>query len=245
MKFVRKIFALCVFLFTGSALMAQDTIPLADTTRNPKIFISGFGGIISETSVLNGSISECVGAGGALTLNHYFYLGGYGLTMTSNHYITDLIIPLEHAFYDSTSQYFYYGKKVRTNLNHAGFWVGGIFFPKKRVHLGISTKIGWGRIHLIEGVQNTYITNTTLVTYRLDYAANKVFVITPEIEVEVGITSWLKCHLGIGYRYISGVTFDRYKDFKFNSYQISFGLYFGGFYNKEPVIEIQPEPQEE
>lgn len=238
----RKIFALCVFLFAGSALMAQDTIPLADTAKNPKIFISGFGGIISETSVLNGSISECVGAGGALTLNHYFYLGGYGLTMTSNHYITDLIIPLENAYYDSISQYFYYGKKVRTNFSHAGIWVGGIFFPKKRFHVGISSRFGWGTIHLTEGENNSYIYTTNS---RLEYSTDKVFVITPQIELDVAITSWLKCNIGVGYRYVSGIDYDRYKDFNFNTPQISIGLFFGGFYNKEPEIEVQPEPQEE
>ena len=241
MNLKRKIFALCVLLFTGSALMAQDTIPLADTVKNPKIFISGFGGIISETSGLHNNISDCIGAGGALTLNHYFYLGGYGLTMTSNHYITDLVIPIEYA-YDSASQYFYNGKKVRTSFSHAGLWVGGIFFPKKRFHLGISSRFGWGTIHLTEGENNSYIYTTN---YRLEYSNDKVFVITPQLELDVAITSWLKCNVGLGYRYVTGIDYDRYKEFNFSTPQISIGLFFGGFYNKDPVIEIQPDPEEE
>jgi hypothetical protein len=241
MNFRRKIFSLCVLGFACSALMAQDTIPLADTAKNPKIFISGFGGILSETSVLHGSISECVGAGGALTLNHYFYLGGYGLTMTSNHFLTDLVIPLEYA-YDSISQYFYYGKKVRTTFSHAGIWAGVIFFPKKRFHLGISSRFGWGTIHLTEGENNSYIYTTNS---RLEYSTDKVFVITPQLELDVAITSWLKCNVGVGYRYVSGIDYNRYKDFDFNTPQISIGLFFGGFYNKEPVSEILLEPQEE
>jgi hypothetical protein len=238
---MRKIFALCVFLFAVSALMAQDTISIADTVKKPKIFISGFGGIISETSVLNGSISECIGAGGALSLNHYFYIGGYGLTLTSNHNITDLVIPLEYA-YDSASQYYYYGKKVRTSFSHAGLWVGGVFFPKKRFHLGISSRFGWGTIHLTEGENNSYIYSTN---YRLEYSTDKVFVITPQIELDVAITSWLKCNVGFGYRYVSGIDYDRYKEFEFSAPQLTIGLFFGGFYNKEPEIDVQPEPEEE
>jgi hypothetical protein len=241
MNLMRKIFAFYVLLHASITLMAQDTIPLADTAKNPKIFISGFGGIISETSGLHGNISDCIGAGGALTLNHYFYLGGYGLTMTSNHYITDLVIPIENA-YDSVSQYFYYGKKVRTTFSHAGIWVGGIFFPKKIMHLGISSRFGWGTIHLTEGENNSYIYTTNS---RLEYSTDKVFVITPQIELDIAITSWLKCNIGVGYRYVSGIDYDRYKDFDFNTPQISIGLFFGGFYNKEPVSEIQPESQDE
>jgi hypothetical protein len=80
---------------------------------------------------------------------------------------------------------------------------------------------------------------------RLDYTNDKVFVLTPEIELEVAVTSWLKCNLGVGYRYVSGVDFDRYKDFKFSAPQITFGIYFGGFYNKEEGRENLTEPEEE
>jgi hypothetical protein len=232
---MKKIVFLFVLLLGAYNIMAQDSIP----EKEHKVNLSGFGGIMSATSILNKGIAECVGAGGALSINHYFYIGGYGLSLTSKHIIRDLIM---HNHDDSL---FYYSKAVRVNFSHAGLWIGGIFFPKKLVHLGISTKIGWGRIHMLEGEYNSYVTNTTVVSYRLDYATNKVFVITPEIEVEFGITSWLKAHLGIGYRYVSGVKFDRYKDYKFNTPEITVGIYFGGFYGKSEKEEIQTEPEEE
>jgi hypothetical protein len=238
MNFVRKILACSILLFAGNLLMAQDTIPTADTARNPRIFISGFGGILSETSGLHGNISDCIGAGGALTLNHYFYLGGYGLTMTSNHFITDLIIPEPYAYGDSM---YYYDKKVRTTFSHAGLWVGGIFFPKKRVHLGISSRFGWGSIHLTEGENNSYIYTTNA---RLEYSTDKVFVVTPQLELDIALTSWLKCNIGVGYRYVSGIDYDRYKEFKFSTPQITIGIFFGGFYSKNEFVETSSETEE-
>jgi hypothetical protein len=226
----------CILLLMGYRLFAQDTISVADTIKNPKIFISGFGGILSETSLLRNDMAECIGAGGALSMNNYLFIGGYGLSLTSSHTIKDLVMPND---FDSM---YYFGKPLRTNFSHAGIWMGGIFFPKKRVHLGISARLGWGNIHLTESENNSYIYNKNS---RLDYTNDKIFVITPEVEVEVAITSWLKCNVGIGYRYVSGIDFDRYKDFKFSSPQFTFGIYFGGFYSKEEVTEILFEPEEE
>jgi hypothetical protein len=235
---MRKILALFVLLSAGNALKAQDTLNVADTLKNPKIFISGFGGILSETSGLKNGIAECIGAGGALSINNYFFIGAYGLSLTSKHTINDLILTQEN---DSM---YYFGKALRTNFSHAGIWIGAIFFPKKRIHLGISSRFGWGNIHLTESENNSYIYNTNS---RLDFTNDKVFVVTPEIELEVAIASWLKCNVGFGYRYVSGVDFEKYKAFKFNSPQFTVGIYFGGFYNKDEGIEIQsePEPEEE
>ncbi len=236
MNVMKKIFALSILMLSGTALMAQDTIPVADSLKDPKIFISGFGGIISETSILHKGISECIGAAGALTLNHYLFVGAYGLSLTSKNTITDLV--MHNNIADST----FFGEKLRLNFTHAGLWAGVIFFPKKTVHLGISSRLGWGSIRLVKADVN-YINNAN---YLLDYMNDKVMVVTPEIDIEVAITSWLKCNIGLGYRFVTGVEMARYKDFKFNTPQLTFGLYFGGFYNKEDNSpNNQSENQEE
>ncbi len=228
---MKKILTLLLLLISLANLSAQDTTAVKYLVNNPKVSISGFGGILSETSILNNKISECVGAGGALTITDYFFIGGYGLTLTSNNYITDLVIPQDHPL-DST----FVGQKLRTNFSHAGIWVGGIFFPKKRFHIGLSTRIGWGSVHL-EKADVAYVNNANFL---LDYTNNKVFVLTPQLEFEVNITSWLKFNLGVGYRYVSGVNFDRFKSFNFNTPQVTVGLYFGGFASKEKDDDETP-----
>ncbi|HOY32740.1 MAG TPA: hypothetical protein PKW80_12755 [Bacteroidales bacterium] len=212
----------CV-LFTFS-LPAQDTVQATQQEKSPKVRLSGFGGLISETFILKKQVSEALGAGGALMINNYFFLGAYGLTTVSNHTIKDLIIPDEFLL-DGRPLY-YYGKPLRINFGHAGIWLGGIFYPGKRVHFGISSRFGWGNIHLTDSVNNSYINN---VDYRLEYTNDKIFVISPRIELEINITSWLKTNIGLGYNFVTGIGFDRYKDCRFSSPQLTIGLYFGGF----------------
>ena len=233
---MRKFFSIVLFLLAATVAMSQDTVSEKYLLKNSKVVVSGFGGVMSETSQLNHNISDCIGAGGALSINQYFFIGAYGLSLTSKHNINDLVM---HNNYADSS---FYGQKLRTNFTHAGIWTGFIFFPKKAVHLGINTRIGWGSIRLVKA-DVAYVNN---VNYLLDYMHDKVFVITPQVDVEVAITSWLKCSLGVGYRFVQGVDFLRYKDFNFNTPQITVGVCFGGFFSKEdnaetPTIEEEKE----
>lgn len=232
---MKRIVSIFLLFLCVSGVMAQDTIK----DSIPKVFISGFGGVMFETSKLDNSISECIGAAGALTINHYFFIGAYGLSLTSKKYIDDLILPPDVAP-DSALSMQFYGKDLRLNFSHAGIWTGFILFPKKIVHLGINTRIGWGNIHLSKP-DISYVNNAN---YYLDYTNDKVFVVTPEIDVDVAITSWFKFNVGLGYRFVNGVEFDRYKDYNFNTPQITVGLYFGGFYSKEGYAEPQIEEED-
>lgn len=216
------------FIFFAFSLQAQDTLQTTQQEKSPKVMLSGFGGLISETSFLKNQLSEALGAGGALMINNCFFLGGYGLTTVSNHTIKDLIIPDEYLQDDRPLYYF--GKPLRINYGHAGIWMGGIFFPDKRVHFGVSSRFGWGNIHLTDSVNNSYIHN---VDYRLEYTNDKIFVISPRIELEINITSWLKANIGLGYNFVTGIDFDKYKQCKFSSPQLSVGIYFGGFSDRD------------
>lgn len=228
-----------LLVLISSVIQAQEKDSVKYLIKNSAFQISGFGGIISESSFLRNSLSECVGAAGALSFNHYLYIGAYGLNLSSNHNINDLVMSQQ---FDSL---YYYGKPLKTSFNHAGLWLGAVFFPKKKLHLGINARIGWGSIRLIEKANNSYINN---VNYRLDYTIDKVFVFTPQIDLDISLTSWLKCTVGVGYRFVSGVSFDRYKDFNFSTPQVSIGLFFGGFFNRsgdEPEINNTSEETEE
>ena len=229
---MKKLLAIVFIMYLSPFLKAQDTT----VYKNPKIFISGLGGLLSETSVLKNSLSECIGAAGALSFNHYAYIGAYGVSLVSNHKIDDLVMP-----HDFDSMY-YFGKPLRTNFSHAGIWLGGVIFPKKTLQLIINARIGWGSIHLTEAENNSYIYN---VNNRLEFTNDKIFVFTPEIGMGIRITSWLQCQIGIGYRFVSGVDFYRYTDYKFNAPQLGIGLYFGGFYNKNGDEEAPIEAKEE
>ncbi|MBP8040754.1 MAG: hypothetical protein KAZ36_02455 [Bacteroidales bacterium] len=234
MKHLAVLFLCVLFSFS---LSAQDTVQTTPQEKSPKVRLSGFGGLISETFFLKNQVAEALGAGGALMINNYFFLGGYGLTTVSNHTIKDLIIPDEFLLDDRPT--YYYGKPLRINYGHAGIWVGGVFFPGKRVHFGVSSRFGWGNIQLTDSVNNSYINN---VDYRLEFTNDKIFVISPRIELEINITSWLKTNIGFGYNFVTGIDFDRFKECKFSSPQLSIGIYFGGFSDRDE--EVNPEDDE-
>jgi len=224
-------------LFSFS-LWAQDTLQTTQQEKSPKVRLSGFGGLISETFILKKQFSEALGAGGALMINNCFFLGGYGLTTVSNHTIKDLIIPDEFLLNDQPL--YYYGKPLRINYGHAGIWMGGVFFPGKRVHLGISSRFGWGNIHLTDSVNNSYIDH---VDYRLEFTNDKIFVISPRLELEINITSWLKTNIGFGYNFVTGIDYDMYKKCKFSSPQLSIGIYFGGFSDRDDDTGDMPDEE--
>ena len=205
------IMLICLLLTTLFASAQTDT---AAGGRKSRIWLSGFGGVTAETSSIKSSISESLGAGGALTINNFFFLGGYAVGLTTNHYVDDLQDTL------------YRGKQLRLNFSHAGIWTGFIIMPRKRVHIGISSRFGWGHIYLAEKYNNSFIYN---YNSGLDYTNDKIFVISPQVELEVNITSWLKFNMGVGYRIVTGIDFELYKSYNFNYPQITFGFYFGGF----------------
>jgi len=80
------------------------------------------------------------------------------------------------------------------------------------------------------------------VDYRLEFTNDKIFLISPRIELEINITSWLKTNIGFGYNFVTGIDFDRFKECKFSSPQLSIGIYFGGFSDRDE--EVNPEDDE-
>jgi len=220
---MKKVLALILFLFTVYIVFPQDTTQLVPSEKNPKIRISGFGGVLSETSILRKHLAESLGAGGALMINNYFFIGGYAMGMASNQYIDDLVMPTPDSMY-------YNGTSLRINYSHAGFWIGGIFFHEKTVHFGVSTRLGWGHIYLTDKYNTSYIYDENS---KLNYTNDKVFVISPQVELEIKITPWLKTNIGLGYNFVTGVNFDRFKQSNFNAPQLTIGIYFGGFSDKD------------
>lgn len=78
-------------------------------------------------------------------------------------------------------------------LGHGGFWLGGTFRPYKVVHLYGSARIGWGAVEIPVGEPG--------VSFK---ELDKVFVVTPEIGVELNVTRWFRIGATGGYRILRG-----------------------------------------
>ncbi|MEM9919092.1 MAG: hypothetical protein AAF990_13405 [Bacteroidota bacterium] len=79
------------------------------------------------------------------------------------------------------------------SLGHGGFWVGFTTPSHKLIHLYSSLKVGWGAIN---------------IRYSNDdfEASDGVFVVTPDLGLEVNIFRWFRVGTTIGYRFVDGIS---------------------------------------
>jgi hypothetical protein len=74
---------------------------------------------------------------------------------------------------------------------HGGFWLGYTAQTHKVAHLYSSVKIGWGKAQLRQEKETLY--------------TDRMFVMIPEIGVELNLTDFFKIALTGGYRWVNGI----------------------------------------
>lgn len=136
---------------------------------NQELRISGMGGPFMQFTSVAGEFGHMMGGGGAVLLND-FYFGGYGLGLTNA--IPDYVN-------DNTND--------RLTLGHGGFWIGYSLFGDKPIHLSISSLIGWGEFGIMQ--YDGYY----------PFIRDKIFVLSPTIEVELNLTRYFRIGAGATY----------------------------------------------
>jgi hypothetical protein len=204
---VLRLFYIGILLMNiPSLLLAQDD-DYEHLLKGKKIRFSAFAGPIFELSSVHKNFGFSSGGGGALLLNQTLFIGGYGLSLAP---VIGKDVSIEGINYTY----------AEIGFGHGGIWLGYIHDFKKLIHIGGSTKFGWGKISLQEN--------------RLpdDYKDN-VLVITPQVEVEVNVSKWFKVNVGGGYRIVTSVNDTVFRQKEFNSPQATVGFLFGWFRQKE------------
>ena len=199
---MKKLVLLTLVLIYATHVMGQ-TRPktlLGDGVQ----FTSGFGGFMLGFSPVQGDVKAMSGGGGALLINNSFYLGGYGTGMAE-----DLVVNNNNINYE-------------VDFGHGGLMIGFIILPSRVAHLGLSSKIGWGEISLTEYDAN----GTTFVGRPLE---DNVFILNPQAELEVNMTSWFKINANAGYQLANGVDNFYYTDNDFNGATFGLSFLFGWF----------------
>ncbi len=190
---------LSAMLLCGVTSYAQDD---TEYLLDGGIRFSGFGGPLIEFSSINGDLAVSSGGGGAALLNNRFFFGGYGMGLTN-----EVNFTLENQM------------QVETEMGHGGMWLGGIIKPNKILHFGVSTKLGWGSI-------DTYDVS---FTQRRSLGDDDIFVVTPQVEMELNVARWFKINVGAGYRKVIGVEETMYQATDFDSGVVTLGFLFGWF----------------
>ncbi len=220
-----KSFLLFILLGISITSFSQEENDTYNTLfkNNGKTSVSGFGGLMMEFSGMDNQFAFSMGGGGAVLFNQSFFFGGYGLGTVN---FPNYTYPQPTLNDDNKSILF----------GHGGFYTGFIFSPNKPVHIGISSKFGWGAITIMDDIYKNYNYPYPYDDYIMDF----IFVITPQVEAEFNIAKWFKVNMGLGYRITTGVD-ETYIPFNsteevpyfdsnaFNSATFQIGLYFGWF----------------
>ncbi|MEM6965189.1 MAG: hypothetical protein AAF573_10500 [Bacteroidota bacterium] len=108
-------------------------------------------------------------------------------------------------------------ENFKMNLGHGGFWLGYAKNQYKLTHLFASTKLGWGSIDVdFDGPGSK--------------PSDNVFVISPEVGLEVNLFRWFKIGGTVGYRLVTGVNeIDTHSNSDFNSVTGGLVFRFGWF----------------
>lgn len=138
-----------------------------------------FGGPILEFSSINGQMTADVGGGGALILDGFF-IGGYGMgtefpSITLEREIDGQLMDIDYNI----------------RLGQGGLWLGYVHNAPKLIHVFSSLKIGWGKAELKHD--------------EFGLPSDRIFALTPELGVEVNISSFFKLGFTAGYRLVNGI----------------------------------------
>jgi hypothetical protein len=189
-----------LILFT---ILSMSLIAQDDETLFDDVHrVGGWGGPLFEYTNLDTDVDVTSGGGGALILDD-FYLGGYGMGKT------------EFSRTDGN-------KKEDVNFKHGGFWIGYTPLQRKVVHPYGSVRFGWGKTR--------YESKDLPTNEKLDEIKDNIFVMNPELGIEVNVFSFFRIAATASYRLVNGVDdIPNYSDDDFSGFGATLTLRFGGF----------------
>lgn len=190
MKKLLTITLTLVLSLSLSQTRAQEEMQYLLGGTDSNVPISGFAGVLSEFSSFDKDFGFSMGGGAAMLFNQKIFIGGYGLGLTTQHLRTFT----DHIDITVRTEAYY------TRFGHGGFWFGYIHNPHKAIHFSVNAKLGWGAVSLSD---ETYHKDPS---QRWDlYMQDNVFVITPQVDVNMNLLKWLRVNVGVGYRLVTGV----------------------------------------
>ncbi len=163
-----------------TAFLSISTLSLMaqqETLFNKARVIGAFGAPIVEYGKINDDTRASIGIGGGIVIDEFF-IGGYGLGSADFESWIDNDNPV-------------------LELGHGGLWLGYSHKPYNLAHLYSSLKIGWGAVDIALDDPDFDIFD--------EHDWDGIFVLTPEIGLEINVTRWFHIAATAGYRWIDGV----------------------------------------
>ncbi|MFZ4398947.1 MAG: hypothetical protein ACOYO1_02845 [Bacteroidales bacterium] len=214
-KSVIVIFLFFYFILPAQKKMINDSLNIGSSDR----LINGFLTLITDVTINEHKHFVMTGIGGAFLLKDKFFIGAYGIGLISS--IHQSVNAIDYQLID-----------CQLNYAHGGLWFGIKDVPCRKFQKTFNLKIGWGAVFLYN-INNSINYNT---------ARDEFLVITPQIETSYALTNWLRINIGLGVRFISGLSkqyidrngkrTDMYKSSDFEGFNTTITLSIGSFCRK-------------
>ena len=104
------------------------------------------------------------------------------------------------------------------DMAHGGLWVGYNYKTYKLYHLYTSMKVGWGAIDI----------DTDRDIFR-NGDVDGIFVLTPEVGIELNVARWFRIAGTLNYRIVDGVETESFSNSDFSGVNFGLTLRFGWF----------------
>ncbi len=187
-------------LFSGPAF-ARDEVLISRPIDH-----GGYGGPWLIVAPVKNEAGLFLGGYGGWFINHCFLIGGGGYSLVS-----ELKAPV-------------LGPNGETLYFEMGY--GGLVFEyvdksHKMVHYTIKTLIGAGEL--------VYNYKMSEGNWPFDHTNDSFFIIEPDINMELNVSTHFRAGLGVGYRYISGVQLEGITDEELSGLCANLTLKFGSF----------------
>jgi hypothetical protein len=201
-----------IVLFFLMSLAAVNYIRAQDDDEFKTIFqkkedkhikVTGFGGPMMAFTAIENDFAHMMGGGGAILVGNTFF-GGYGMGKTNK------------TTYKHNEEY-------NLGFGHGGLWVGHIFGAYSPVHLALSAQVGWGNISLKPDIPDIDVESVS---------SESIFVLTPNVELEMNFSRFLRLGIGGSISYVTGagITRTSYTTSDFFKPALTLSLKFGYFY---------------
>lgn len=229
MKKGGKIILLLLTILSITAIQAQKNTETEYIVKGggEPVEISFYGGPIITFSTVYNQFAYSMGGEFGITLNNTLIVGGY-----TEHYLSNYEETIGNMLDENDN---YLGIiDLRLRFNQVGGMIGYVYKASKPVHIGLSSRFGWGGLRWkpVGDVEpDEKLTDNT-------------FVITPRLNVEMNLTPWSKLFVSVGHRFVVGI--DETYNYRragqtniyeeklfdsgaFDSFVVNFGFYFGIF----------------
>lgn len=202
---MKQTFLMLSTLLACLQLQAQDQT-LFNRSNRVGIFVS----TLTEVGPIYDPNEVSMGGGLAVVLGNTF-LGAYGVAG----------LDYDQLFFDEELE--------RIDLAHTGLWYGFMPAQGSVIHPIASVRAGWGVVNVNIDDFEDFIDDDNIFDIQDDDLNDNVFVLTPELGLEVNITRWFRVAGTAGYRWVNGVNTPNLSNDDFTGWTGNLALKIGWF----------------